>query len=108
MVVEELEMAVDGEREGMWALGQVEYRKEGVNLPLPPPPQSPQVKEMRPPQPLVASSCGVQEESQNSPLLLREQEQQQQQMKERPSPASFFSFLARGLQLARPREEGLQ
>ena len=24
MVVEELEMAVDGEREGMWALGQVE------------------------------------------------------------------------------------
>ena len=78
-----------------------------MNLPLPALPQSPQAKEMRPPQPLEVSFCGEREESQSSPLRLKEQEQQQQ-MKERPSPASFFSFLARGLQLARPREEELR
>ena len=78
-----------------------------MNLPLSPLPQPPQAEEMKPPQPLEVSSCGVREESLSSPLRLREQEQQQQQqqMKERPSPAFFSSFLARGLQLARPREE---
>ena len=76
-----------------------------MNLPLSPLPQSPQAEEMKPPQPLEVSSCSVREESQSSPLRLREQELQQQQMRERPSPAFFSSFLARGLQLARPREE---
>ena len=71
MVVEELEMVVVGERGRMLALGQVEQKGARLNLPLSPLPQSPQAKEMKPPQPLEVSSCGVQEESQNSPLRLR-------------------------------------
>ena len=59
MAVEKLEATVGREKEGMWALRQVEYREEGVNLPLPPPPRSPQVGETKPPRPLAFSSGGV-------------------------------------------------
>ena len=84
----------------------VEQREARLNLPLSPPPRLPQVEEMKPPQPLEVSSCGVREESQSSPLRLREQ--QQRHVKQRPSPISFSSFLTRGLQLAQPREEEQQ
>jgi len=59
MTVEKLEAAVGREREGVWALGQVEQREEGESLPPPPPPQSPQAEETRPHQPLAVSSGGV-------------------------------------------------
>ena len=71
MVIEELEMVVVGERERMLVLGQVEQKGAKLNLPLSPPLQSPQAKGMKLPQPLEVSSCGEQEESQNSPLRLR-------------------------------------
>jgi len=71
MVIEELEMVVVGERGRMLALGQVEQKGARLNLSLSPPLQSPQAEGMKPPQPLEVSSCGLQEESQNSPLQLR-------------------------------------
>jgi len=37
----------------------VEQREARLNLPLSPPPRLLQVEEMKPPQPLEASSCGV-------------------------------------------------
>ena len=105
MAVGKLEAAAGLEKEGWWALGQFERKGEGKTLPPLPPPQSLQAREMRPPQPLLFSFGDEQEESLSSPLQLK---QQQQQKKRKPSPAFSFSSFARGLQLARPRVEGLR
>ena len=68
MVVGKLEAAAGLEKEGWWALGQLERKGEGKILPPLPPPQSLQAGEMRPLQLLIFSSGGVQEESLSSPL----------------------------------------
>jgi len=77
MAVEKLEATAGMEKEGRWALRQVEHGEEGETLPLLPPPRSLQAGEMKPPRPLASSSGGVLEGSQNFPPQLRQQQQQQ-------------------------------
>ena len=59
MAVEKLEATAGMEKEGRWALRQVEHREVGETLPLLPPPRSLQAGETKPPQLLPSSSDGV-------------------------------------------------
>ena len=48
MAVEKLEATAGMEKEGRWALRQVEHREEGETLPLLPPPRSPRLERRSP------------------------------------------------------------
>ena len=71
MAVGKLEATAGLKKEDWRALRQVEHREVGKTLPLLP---LPQPRQARPPQPLLSSFGGEQEESLSSPLQLKQQQ----------------------------------